>query len=62
MYRSLYVPFHLSTLKWFHLEWFNTADMQHRRTGHTASLLTNGNVLVTGGWEDENTVSKTAEL
>ena len=38
-----------------------TSDMNETRSGHTATLLPNGHVLLVGGW-NENSRSSTAEL
>ncbi|CAF1265233.1 unnamed protein product [Adineta steineri] len=41
--------------------WFYTVNMSHARFYHTASVLSNGKVLVTGG-NDNNGVLNSAEL
>ncbi|CAF5007753.1 unnamed protein product [Rotaria sp. Silwood1] len=40
----------MKTFKRFLLEWSKTSVMNHARRAHTASTLSNGNVLVTGGF------------
>jgi hypothetical protein len=42
--------------------WTNTSSMHYTRTGHTASVLENGNVLVVGGNMDDETSAYTPEL
>ncbi|CAF3924510.1 unnamed protein product [Adineta steineri] len=42
--------------------WKSTNNMHYTRTWHTASVLENGNVLVVGGNEDDETSSYTPEL
>ncbi|CAF4919748.1 unnamed protein product, partial [Rotaria sp. Silwood1] len=37
--------------------WTMTDNMNHVRSGHTASVLTNGTVLVTGGSESDITLN-----
>ncbi|CAF4439852.1 unnamed protein product, partial [Didymodactylos carnosus] len=36
----------------FPLGWSNTGSMNNRRVYHTACVLTNGKVLVTGGYDN----------
>ncbi|CAF2953678.1 unnamed protein product [Rotaria sp. Silwood2] len=43
------------------LEWRNTGNMIHRRYYHTASVLTNGKMLVTGGRNGSSSLNS-AEL
>ena len=42
------------------LGWVNTGSMNNARDLHTASVLTNGKVLVTGGWN--SSILNSAEL
>ncbi|CAF3810139.1 unnamed protein product [Adineta steineri] len=42
--------------------WTSTNNMHYTRTWHTASVLENGNVLVVGGNEDDDTSAYTPEL
>ena len=38
--------------------WTTTDSMNNTRVSHTASVLTNGKVLVTGGWGGEDLISQ----
>jgi N-acetylneuraminic acid mutarotase len=42
--------------------WTVTASMNYYRSGHKASVLTNGEVLVTGGYSGGNFYLNSAEL
>ena len=50
----------MKTSTYFRLEWSKTASMNHARRLHIATILTNGQVLVSGGFA--NYVLNSAEL
>ncbi|CAF3734599.1 unnamed protein product, partial [Rotaria sp. Silwood1] len=41
----------MNALKCFRLGWSNTSNLKQARSGHTASVLGNGKVLVSGGYK-----------
>ncbi|CAF4503677.1 unnamed protein product, partial [Rotaria sp. Silwood2] len=51
----------MSTVKLFRLGWSSTASMNSARSGHAASLLSNGKGLVAGGYNQTATLAS-AEL
>jgi WD40 repeat protein len=48
--------------KHFCIEWFYTSHLHDTRLSHTATVLTNGQVLVTGGLDLDNSALKRCEL
>ena len=41
------------------LEWLSTGNMKYGRECHPASVLTDGKVLVTGGWNGSISINTT---
>ncbi len=44
------------------LEWLNTGSMKNAREAHTSSVLTNGKVLISGGYADMSVYLSNCEL
>jgi hypothetical protein len=55
----MHIPLRTNTFKCLRLGWSNTGDMINARDEHTSSVLTNGKVIATDGYNNDTFLSNT---